>query len=80
MGFFNKQYKANEKYGVRSTFSKPEDMSDEARRWVTLSRKLTAPLAEDWFADLSPISIIEDISPRTVNDGLFHLLTPFGDK
>lgn len=80
MGFFNKQYKANEKYGVRSTFSKPEDMSDEARRWVTLSRQITAPLAEDWFEDLGPISIIEDILPRTVNDPLFHLMTPFGDK
>jgi hypothetical protein len=80
MGFFNKQLKAKEKYGVRSTFSKPEDMSDEARRWVTLSRQITAPLAEDWFEDLGPISIIEDILPRTVNDGLFHLMTPFGDK
>jgi hypothetical protein len=49
MGFLNKQLKAKEKYGVRSTFSKPEDMSDEARRWVTLSRQITAPLAEDWF-------------------------------
>lgn len=80
MGFFTKQYKANEKYGVRSTFSKPEDMSDEARRWVTLSRQITAPLAEDWFEALGPISIIDNILPRTVSAGLFHLITPFGDK
>ena len=80
MGIFNKKLKVQEKYGIRSTFSIPEDMSDEARRWITLSRQITAPLAEDWFADLRPISIIENISPRTVNDGLFHLMTPFGDK
>ena len=86
MGIFNRQRNegtrpnVNEKYGVRSTFLNPEGMSEEARRWVTLSREITASLAEDWFADLGPRSIIEDILPRTVNDTLFHLLTPFGDK
>jgi hypothetical protein len=51
MGIFNKKLKVQEKYGIRSTFSIPEDMSDEARRWITLSRQITAPLAEDWFAE-----------------------------
>jgi hypothetical protein len=80
MGFFNKSKRANEKYGIQDTFSKPEDMSDTARRWVTVSRQITAPLAEDWFEDLDLISIIDDILPRTVNESLFHLITPFGDK
>lgn len=55
-------------------------MSENALRWDTLTREMTDQLALDWFSDLEPVSVLRAIEPRTVNEGLFQIITPFSNN
>ena len=81
MGLFSRgKTQAVSKFGIEAKFTNAEGMSENALRWETLARPITGPLAQDWFADLEPISVLRAIEPRTVNEGLFQIITPFSNN
>jgi hypothetical protein len=81
MGLFSRgKTQVVSKFGIEAKFTNAEGMSENALRWETLARQITDPLAQDWFSDLEPISVLRAIEPRTVNEGLFQMITPFSAK